>query len=76
MPSGMSNVIQKLFAKFMPVSQKKLCYSIAETSKILGISERNIYKHIKQKKIHAIQIEKGGNFRISNEEIERLKNKR
>ena len=39
----------------MPVSQKKLCYSIAETSKILGISERDIYKHIKQKKICAIQ---------------------
>ena len=69
----MNSLIEKLFTKFMHVTPNKLYYSIAETSKILHISKRDIYKHIKQNKIHAIQIEKHGNFRISNEEVERLK---
>lgn len=70
----MNNPVKKLFSKLRSVQSEKLYYSIMETSNILHIPERDIYTLIKQKKILAIQIEKGGNFRISREEVNRLKN--
>jgi excisionase family DNA binding protein len=74
MPCGMNNPIQKLFLKLFPAKPEKLCYSIAEVSDMLHMSELDIYAKIKQNKIRAIQIEKGGNYRISREEVKRLKN--
>ena len=70
----MSNPIKKFISTLVPTKPEKLCYSIAEAAAILHISKRDMYEQIKQKKIRAVQIEKGGSYRISCEEVERVKN--
>ncbi len=72
----MNNPAKILFQKLFPPRPEKLFYSIAEASRILNMPKRDIYEFIKQNKIQAVQIEKGGNFRISNEEIKRIMNMR
>lgn len=70
----MNNPIKKLFYNLFPSKSEKLFYSVAEVAAMLHISELNIYAQIKERRIQAIQIEKGGNYRISHEEVNRLKN--
>ena len=70
---GMNNPVKELFSKLLSVKSEKLYYSLAEVADILHTSERYLYDQIKQKKILAIQINKGGNYRISREEVERIK---
>lgn len=79
---GMNSLVKKLLSKLLSVQRgadlrhtsEKLYYSLAEVADILHTSERYLYDQIKQKKILAIQINKGGNYRISREEVERIKN--
>jgi excisionase family DNA binding protein len=72
----MNNPIKRLFSKLLPAKSEKVFYSIADVASIFHIPERDIYDQIKQGKIRAIQINKGGNYRIPSEEINRLKNNR
>jgi excisionase family DNA binding protein len=74
MHCGMNNLIKNIFSPAVPTKIEKLCYSIAEAAAILHISKRDLYEQIKQKKIRAVQIEKGESYRISCEEVERVKN--
>jgi predicted site-specific integrase-resolvase len=72
----MNNPIKRLFSKLLPAKSEKVFYSIADVASIFHIPERDIYDQNKQGKIRAIQINKGGNYRIPSEEINRLKNNR
>lgn len=79
MPCGMSNPISQFIANFLfpkknpvPAVPGKLVYDISEASVILNIPERQVYEQIKQGKIHAVQINRHGNYRILGEEIERI----
>jgi excisionase family DNA binding protein len=79
----MNNPVRKLLLKLHLVKRdtgnqhpsEKLFYSLAEVADTLHTSGRHLYNQIKQNKIRAIQISKGGNYRIPREEVERIRNK-
>lgn len=47
--------------------------SARQAAGLLGISPREVYEHIKSGRLRAVQVKKGGNFRIPMEEIERFR---
>lgn len=67
LPPNRIEVLERLLT-----SMSKQVVSLREAAEILGVSVDTVRRAIKSGSIRAFQINKGGSYRISIEEIERL----